>query len=161
MLLLCIDVGTSSVKVSIVDSQTKKTIASAQHPEQESPIQALQPGWAEQSPEMWWEQFQVALKKCHARKNYTPTDISAIGIAYQMHGLVILDENLEVLRNSIIWCDSRAVEIGEEAFQGIGVEECHQHLLNSPGNFTASKLAWVKRNEPLIYRRIRKVLLPG
>ncbi|MDP9047059.1 MAG: FGGY family carbohydrate kinase [Bacteroidota bacterium] len=161
MLLLGIDIGTSSVKVSVVDAAAQKTIASAQYPDEESPIIALQPGWAEQSPETWWEHTQIAIAKCNRTGRYDPGDIAAIGIAYQMHGLVLVDKNQQVLRNSIIWCDSRAVDIGDKAFEAIGTEKCLSHLLNSPGNFTASKLAWVKQNEPEIYARIDKIMLPG
>jgi xylulokinase len=161
MLLLGIDIGTSSVKVSIIDAATQKTITSAQYPDSESPITALQPGWAEQSPQMWWEQTQKAIEMCNSSKKYNPLDVSAIGIAYQMHGLVLVDKDQKLLRDSIIWCDSRAVEIGEKAFNAIGHEQCLSHLLNSPGNFTASKLAWVKQNEAAIYAQIDKIMLPG
>ena len=161
MLLLGIDIGTSSIKVSVTDSSTQTCISNAHYPEIESEIQSLQPGWAEQSPEMWWENVQQAILRCNSRKLYDPRDIKAIGIAYQMHGLVLVDKNKEVLRNSIIWCDSRAVEIGNEAFQVIGTEKCLSEMLNSPGNFTASKLAWVKQNEPDNYQKIDKIMLPG
>jgi len=161
MLLLGIDIGTSSVKASVVDASTQKVIASAQYPDEESPIIALQPGWAEQSPDMWWEQVQKAIELCTNKGIYNTLDIAAIGIAYQMHGLVVVDKDQNVLRNSIIWCDSRAVEIGDKAFDGIGGERCLSHLLNSPGNFTASKLAWIKANEPEIYWQIDKIMLPG
>src|ERR1700761_7574532 len=160
-MLLGIDIGTSSVKVSVVDVVTQKTIASAQYPDEESPILAVKPGWAEQSPDMWWQHTRKAIELCHQTKTYNPQDINAIGIAYQMHGLVLVDKAQQVLRDSIIWCDSRAVEIGDKAFDAIGHEKCLSHLLNSPGNFTASKLAWVKENEPEIYARIDKVMLPG
>lgn len=161
MLLLGIDIGTSSVKVSVVDAASQKALASAQYPEDESPIIALQPGWAEQSPDMWWEQVQHAINLCNKTTVYNPLDIAAIGIAYQMHGLVLIDKDQKVLRNSIIWCDSRAVGIGDKAFEVIGNEQCLSHLLNSPGNFTASKLGWVKTNEPAIYNKIDKIMLPG
>jgi xylulokinase len=161
MLLLGIDLGTSSVKVSVVDASTQKAVASAQYPDEESPIIALHPGWAEQSPDMWWEQVQHAIELCNSKGLYNPHNIAAIGIAYQMHGLVLVDKDQKALRNSIIWCDSRAVEIGEKAFDAIGHEKCLSHLLNSPGNFTASKLAWVKENEPAIYSQIDKMMLPG
>jgi xylulokinase len=161
MLLLGIDLGTSSVKVAVVDGSTGKTLSTVQHPEIESPIIAEQTGWAEQSPEQWWVDVQQAILKSHTTKKYDPKDIKAVGIAYQMHGLVVVDKNQNILRNSIIWCDSRAVEIGEKAFHVIGEEKCLTHLLNSPGNFTASKLAWVKENEPPIFERIDKVMLPG
>ncbi|WP_207427533.1 xylulokinase [Pedobacter sp. SYSU D00535] len=161
MLLLGIDVGTSSIKVSIVDSETQRAVVSAQYPETESEIKSIQPGWAEQSPEMWWEHVQQAVLKANSSGLYNPLEIAAIGIAYQMHGLVVVDQNQEVLRDSIIWCDSRAVEIGNKAFESIGEEKSLSRLLNSPGNFTAAKLAWVKNNEPELYAKIYKVMLPG
>lgn len=161
MLLLGIDIGTSSIKVSVIDASTQQIIGSAQYPETESEIIALKPGWAEQSPEMWWEHVQLAILKLHAQRKYNPADIGAIGIAYQMHGLVMVDKEQNVLRNSIIWCDSRAVETGNKAFDAIGKEKCLLHLLNSPGNFTASKLAWVKENEFVHYEKADKIMLPG
>ena len=161
MLLLGIDIGTSSIKVSVVDAQTQVCIAAASYPETESPVIAQQNGWAEQSPAMWWEHVQQAILKAHTSKKYNPADIGAIGIAYQMHGLVCVDKQQQVLRDSIIWCDSRAVEIGNKAFETIGEEKCLAHLLNSPGNFTASKLAWVKQQEPEIFDAIDKIMLPG
>lgn len=161
MLLLGIDIGTSSVKVSIVDAQTQQAVASAQYPETEADILAPQSGWAEQSPDSWWQFTRQALAATHASGKYNPQDIAAIGIAYQMHGLVVVNEKQQALRNSIIWCDSRAVEIGNKAFATIGEQQCLSCLLNSPGNFTASKLAWVKENEPDIYNQIHKIMLPG
>lgn len=161
MLLLGIDVGTSSIKVSIVDSSNGKNLASASYPDKESEILAPQYGWAEQSPQMWWAHVQKAILLCNQNNNYNPKDIAAIGIAYQMHGLVLVDEKSNNLRNSIIWCDSRAVGIGEKAFADLGEDFCLSHLLNSPGNFTASKLAWVKQNEPEVYAKISKIMLPG
>ncbi len=161
MLLLGIDIGTSSIKVSVVDAATQQCVASASYPETEVEIIAAYPGWAEQSPDQWWQHVQQAILKCNALHKYNPQDIKAIGIAYQMHGLVLVDKDENVLRNSIIWCDSRAVEIGNNAFKEIGEEKCLSHLLNSPGNFTASKLAWVKQHEPELYKKIHKVMLPG
>ena len=161
MLLLGIDLGTSSIKVAVVDPATQQTLATASYPDTEATIITRQPGWAEQSPLVWWEYVQEAIKKVHASGAYDPRDIAAIGIAYQMHGLVVVDKEGQVLRDSIIWCDSRAVPYGEEAFRAIGEKKSLAHLLNSPGNFTAAKLAWVKDREPRIYERIDKVLLPG
>ncbi|HYO21396.1 MAG TPA: FGGY family carbohydrate kinase [Flavisolibacter sp.] len=161
MLLLGIDLGTSSIKVSVVDAATQTCIASAQYPETEVDILSPQPGWAEQSPDLWWEHTRQAILKCNSSGGYDPKDIGAIGISYQMHGLVLVDKEQRVLRNAIIWCDGRAVQIGEAAFAKIGEEKCLSHLLNSPGNFTASKLAWVKQAEPEVYERIDKILLPG
>ncbi|GEO08045.1 xylulokinase [Segetibacter aerophilus] len=161
MLLLGIDVGTSSIKVSVVDSQTQQCVASAQFPDTETEIKSVQPGWAEQSAEMWWEHVQQAIKRLGSTNDINLIDVGAIGIAYQMHGLVVVDKDQTVLRDSIIWCDSRAVPFGEKAFQAIGEQNSLSHLLNSPGNFTAAKLGWVKENEPAVYSSINKVMLPG
>ena len=161
MLLLGLDIGTSSVKATIVDGATQKIVASASYPDTEAEIISVKPGWAEQEPQSWWNFATAAILKCHDNSVYDPADISAIGIAYQMHGLVVLDKNGKVLRPSIIWCDSRAVELGNQAFEKIGEDKCLSHLLNSPGNFTASKLAWVKENEPEIFKQIDKIMLPG
>src|SRR5688500_7841563 len=130
MLLLGIDVGTSSIKVSVVDGATQRCLASAQYPETEAPILALRPGWAAQSPDDWWSHVQQAIRKAHASGQYDPKDIGAIGIAYQMHGLVLLDGAGKVLRHSIIWCDSRSVTYGDIAFRTIGQEQCLGCLLN-------------------------------
>lgn len=161
MLLLGIDLGSSSVKVSVLDGASGKTLTSASYPPVEMTISAPEPGWAEQDPETWWENFKTALATCLKPLKTRKNSIGAIGISYQMHGLVIVDKNKKVLRPSIIWCDSRAVEIGEKAFEKLGKDFCLHHLLNSPGNFTASKLAWVKENEPSVYARIHKIMLPG
>lgn len=161
MLLLGIDVGTSSIKVSVVDGATQQTIAAAQYPDAERDIISLQSGWAEQSPEQWWSDVKEAIKKVNQSGKYYTKDIGAIGISYQMHGLVLLDKAGNVLRNSIIWCDSRAVPYGEKAFGEMGEEYCLGRLLNSPGNFTAAKLAWVKEQEPELFEQIDKIMLPG
>ena len=161
MYLLGIDIGTSSIKVAVVDVHNQKSVATAQYPEEETEIKSIHPGWAEQSPMDWWHNAQQAILKVNALQLFDPKEIKAIGIAYQMHGLVVVDKNQEVLRDSIIWCDSRAVELGENAFDAIGHEKSLSHLLNSPGNFTASKLAWVKQHEPKIYNKIDKIMLPG
>ncbi|HEV2352704.1 MAG TPA: FGGY family carbohydrate kinase, partial [Puia sp.] len=138
-----------------------QTLVSVQFPGTEVPIVSRQTGWAEQSPEEWWLNVQQAICKAHATGLYDPAAISAIGIAYQMHGLVVVDKDQQVLRESIIWCDSRAVPYGENAFAAIGKQKSLQHLLNSPGNFTAAKLAWVKDREPLVYAKADKIMLPG
>lgn len=160
-LLLGIDLGTSFVKVSVVDSATLECIASSHFPKTEAPIKSLHKGWAEQDPVDWWEHVKKAILKCNNSKKYRSKDIVAIGISYQMHGLVLIDKNQQVLRPSILWCDSRAVEIGNTAFEQIGGSYCLDHLLNSPGNFTASKLAWVKQYEPGIFSKVDKAMLPG
>lgn len=159
--LLGFDVGSSSVKASLVDIETGVMAATAFFPEHEAPIKSVKPGWAEQDPQMWWDNVKLSLQKIMADTGAKGEDIKAIGISYQMHGLVCVDRNQQVLRDSIIWCDSRAVPYGERAFDDLGTDNCLGNLLNSPGNFTAAKLAWVKENEPDIYDRIYKVMLPG
>ena len=159
--LLGLDVGSSSVKASLVDADSGKCAATAFYPETEAPIMAVKAGWAEQDPQMWWDNAKLSMKKIMADAGAKAEDIKAVGISYQMHGLVCVDKNLQVLRPSIIWCDSRAVKYGDKAFREIGADKCLGHLLNSPGNFTAAKLAWVKENEPDTYNNIYKVMLPG
>jgi len=161
MLLLGIDIGTSSVKVSVVDAETRRSVATIQYPETEAGIISRQSGWAEQNPDTWWAFLQNALMEANVSGKYDPKDIAAIGIGYQMHGLVVVNKQQIPLRDSIIWCDSRAVPYGEKAFETIGEEKCLGCLLNSPGNFTASKLAWLKENEPETFKQIYKVMLPG
>jgi xylulokinase len=161
MYLLGYDIGSSSVKASLVDAQTGKCMASAFYPKQEAPIIAKQPGWAEQDPSMWLGNLKLATADVLHQSQVDVHDIKAIGISYQMHGLVCVDREMNVLRPSIIWCDSRAVPYGNKAYSSLGEKFCLEHLLNSPGNFTAAKLAWVKENEPEVFGRIWKVMLPG
>ena len=155
------DIGSSSVKVALVDAVTGKKIITLHEPQEEMAITALQSDWAEQDPNSWWEYVCKATKRLIKEANVPPKEISGIGISYQMHGLVVVDESGKPLRDSIIWCDSRAVDIGNKAFENIGEEKCASNLLNSPGNFTASKLKWVKDNEPELYEKIYKYMLPG
>ena len=159
--LLGFDVGSSSVKASLVDVESGQCAASAFFPESEAPIKAVKAGWAEQSPNDWWQYLKLSLRKIMSETGATGDQICAIGISYQMHGLVCVDRNLQPLRDAIIWCDSRAVPYGERAFNELGSEQCLSHLLNSPGNFTASKLAWVKENEPELFEQIHRIMLPG
>ena len=162
MFLLGYDVGSSSVKASLVDAETGKCVATAFYPKTEAPIISKQPGWAEQDPALWLGNLKLATADVLSQASaVNPNDIKAIGISYQMHGLVCVDKDLNVLRPAIIWCDSRAVPYGQKAWEQLGKDYCLPHLLNSPGNFTAAKLAWVKENEPEVYKRIWKVMLPG
>ena len=161
MLLLGIDLGSSSVKASVIDGESGKCLATAYSPSDEMKIVALKPGWAEQDTEIWWTNLKAAITDCTHKLGQKRNDIGAIGISYQMHGLVTVDNKNKVLRPSIIWCDSRAVGYGEKALNSLGKDYCLSHLLNSPGNFTASKLAWVKEYEPELFSRIHKVMLPG
>lgn len=158
---LGIDLGSSSVKVSVLDGETGKVVAKGLAPDTEAPILSVQNGWAEQNPDDWWSYLKTALRQAFASGNVKAEDVKAIGITYQMHGLVLVDKDLHVLRPSIIWCDSRAVPYGEKAFEELGHDYCLTHLLNSPGNFTAAKLAWVCENEPEIFNGIYKYMLPG
>lgn len=138
---LGIDLGSSSVKASLVDAETGKCAATTFYPEHEAPIIAVKSGWAEQDTDMWWENCKLCIKKVKEMANASAEDIKAIGISYQMHGLVCVDKDMKALRPAIIWCDSRAVPYGERAFNDLGADRCLGHLLNSPGNFTAAKLA--------------------
>ncbi|MCG6185961.1 xylulokinase [Maribellus maritimus] len=161
MYLLGFDIGSSSVKVSLIEGESGNCIASSFYPKQEMKITAHQAGWAEQEPELWWTNLKMALKDVLNESGVNTKNILSIGISYQMHGLVMVDKNLQVLRPSIIWCDSRAASIGDKAFEEIGAQRCLTNLLNSPGNFTASKLKWVKENEPELFEKLYKIMLPG
>lgn len=159
--LIGYDIGSSSVKASLVEAESGRCVASAFYPKSEAPIMAQQPGWAEQDPNSWWQYLCEATSDVMTASGAHGSDVAAIGISYQMHGLVCVDKNGAPLRPSIIWCDSRAVPYGQRAFETIGEERCLSHLLNSPGNFTASKLAWVKEHEPALFAQIDKIMLPG
>ena len=161
MYLLGYDIGSSSVKATLMEASSGRTLASATSPKKEMEIIAERPGWAEQHPEVWWQNVKAATVQIKSATSFDPGDVQAIGISYQMHGLVIIDKNQQVLRPAIIWCDSRAVETGNKASREIGEVKCLERLLNSPGNFTASKLKWVMENEPEVYRKIHKAMLPG
>jgi xylulokinase len=159
--LLGFDIGSSSVKASLLEISSGKTVASAFSPSSEMPMLSPQPGFAEQDPDMWWAELVNAMNQLHQLISFNRDEVAAIGIAYQMHGLVCVDKNFKPLRPSIIWCDSRAVKIGDKAFKDLGRKHCLKNFLNSPGNFTASKLRWVKKNEPDVYNKIYNVMLPG
>ncbi len=155
------DIGSSSVKVALVNALSGKKIIALHEPQEEMAITALQSDWAEQDPNSWWEYVCKATKRVIREAKVSAKEISGIGISYQMHGLVVVDKAGVPLRDSIIWCDSRAVDIGNKAFEDLGEEKCASNLLNSPGNFTASKLKWVKDNESELYEKIYKYMLPG
>jgi xylulokinase len=161
MYLLGYDVGSSSVKASLIDAESGHLVASAFYPKNEMKIEAPRSGWAEQDPDHWWTNLKLATNDAMQAAEIDPSSIKAIGIAYQMHGLVLVDKEQKLLRSSIIWCDSRAVPYGDHAMEKLGREQCLSHLLNSPGNFTASKLSWVIMNEPEIYEKAYKFMLPG
>jgi xylulokinase len=159
--LLGLDIGSSSVKASLLDIHTGRAVASAFSPEREMLMESPQAGFAEQHPDSWWDELVMAMRKLKASVSFSGDEVAAIGISYQMHGLVVVDDAGRPLRSSIIWCDGRAVSIGNKAFIEMGERFCLDHYLNSPGNFTASKLKWVKDHEPGIYAKIHKMMLPG
>lgn len=159
--LLGIDIGSSSVKAALLDIESGRPVASAFSPDSEMSISAPHPGFAEQHPDSWWRELSNALGRLRTRMPFSGEEVAAIGISYQMHGLVVVDSEGRPLRDSIIWCDSRAVGIGNAAFEALGGRFCLSHYLNSPGNFTASKLSWVRENEPGVFSRIHKAILPG
>ncbi len=161
MFTLGLDIGSSSVKAALVDTRTGAVVGATQAPKDEMPIEAPRPGWAEQAPEQWWRYCVEAVQALWQQTQIAPRQVAAIGLGYQMHGLVVLDEQGRVVRPAIIWCDSRAVAEGEAAWQALGEAYCLEHLLNSPGNFTAAKLRWVQRWEPHVFERIHRILLPG
>lgn len=161
MYLLGYDIGSSSVKASLVNAETGKCVSTAFYPKVEAEIISYKQGWAEQRPDQWWGHLKQSTEAILKESGINPKDIKAIGISYQMHGLVCIDKDRNVLRPAIIWCDSRGVPYGEKAFKEIGEEQCLSHILNSPGNFTATKLAWVKEHEPELFEKIDKILLPG
>lgn len=159
--LLGIDVGSSSIKVSLLNAETGKALASAVFPETEMAIIARKAGWAEQNPETWWAHLKHAVRYVGAQAPELLSSCIGIGISYQMHGLVTLDKEGRLVRDAIIWCDSRAVPYGEAAYEALGNEACLSRVLNSPGNFTASKLAWVKDKEPEAFKKTATIMLPG
>ncbi len=161
MITIGYDIGSSSVKTALYDAGTGRALLQSFYPKNEMKIDSLKPGWAEQDPEIWWEAVKIVTRELLSDSKVSSKDIQAIGITYQMHGLVLVDKNQNSLRPSIIWCDSRAVETGNNAFKQIGEKKCLQHVLNSPGNFTASKLRWVIENEPKIFDKVYKFMLPG
>jgi xylulokinase len=161
MLFLGIDVGSSSVKLTVLDGDSGKCLAAISYPETELVIESPLAGYAEQNPEVWWDCIKQGAAKLFSSGKFDPKRIEAIGISYQMHGLVLVDDAQQVLRPAIIWCDSRAVPLGNAALTELGHDYCFNHLLNSPGNFTAAKLRWVQKNQPDIFSRVHKMMLPG
>lgn len=161
MYYIGLDIGSSSVKVALVKASSGTCVLSLNEPTEEMEIQAIQHDWAEQNPERWWQHTCAAIKRILKETKISASEIISIGIAYQMHGLVIVDKDGQIIRNSIIWCDSRSVAIGNKAFSDLGKKKCSNLFFNSPGNFTASKLKWVQENEPKKYDQIHKYMLPG
>lgn len=161
MYTLGYDIGSSSVKAALVETKSGRVLARVTAPATEMGMDAPEAGWAEQNPEDWYKYVVAATQDILARTQVQGEEIKAVGIGYQMHGLVLVDEAHQVVRPSIIWCDGRAVATGNKAFKAIGSDTCLSHCLNSPGNFTAAKLKWVADNEPENYARAKYAMLPG
>ncbi|KAA3629874.1 MAG: carbohydrate kinase [Bacteroidetes bacterium] len=161
MYLIGYDIGSSTIKAALVEASTQEVVSIVQYPGNDMDMISRQIGWAEQQPEIWWQNLCIATRMLIDQSGVKAEDIKGIGLAYQMHGLVLVDKEKRVLRPSIIWCDSRAASIGKQAFEDLGPSHCLTNYLNSPGNFTASKLKWVKDNEPELFRKIHKIMLPG
>ncbi len=155
------DLGTQFIKATLFDADTGKVVDSVQVPKQKQDIIVVQKGWAEQDTDMWWSNVVAATKQLQAETQYNADDVKAVGIGYQMHGLVAVDKDQKVVRPSIIWCDDRAIDIGKLATSEIGEQKCLENLFNQVGNFTAAKLRWVKDNEPELYATIKHIMLPG
>ena len=156
-----LDIGTSFVKVALTEINSGKAIDLISYPEKEQDIISIKNGWAEQDPNVWWQNSCEAIRLLINRNNINPVNIKGVGVSYQMHGLVMVDSSGKCLRNSIIWCDDRAVDIGKKAYYDLGNQFCVENLLNSPANFTASKLKWIKDNESELFSKIYKIMLPG
>ncbi len=155
--LLGLDIGTSGTKTALFD-ENGNTIKTATYG-----YELFQPkvGWAEQNPEDWWKACVEGIKDVIKNSGVSCNDIKGIGLSGQMHGLVLVDENNQVIRNSIIWCDQRTEKECEYITEKIGRER----LISITGNpamtgFTLSKLLWVRNNEPENYKKIKKILLP-
>lgn len=161
MYFLGVDIGSSSIKLSVFNAEIGLEIKAITVPDFETPILSPQSGWAEQDPNLWWQYIKDGILKLRHQEGIDISKIQGIGIGYQMHGLVLVDENLEPVRSSIIWCDGRAAEIGRQWYQTIGVDACQSQILGSPGNFTASKLKWVQENQPEIFEKAAYMMLPG
>lgn len=155
--LLGIDIGTSGTKTVLFD-ETGNTIASAL---EEYLLYQPNIGWAEQDPEDWWQATAASIRKVLVKSRVKAADISGIGLSGQMHGLVLLDEENKVLRRSIIWCDQRSTAECEQITSLIGAERLIEITANPAlTGFTASKIMWVKNNEPDIFEKAKKILLP-
>jgi len=161
MYFLGIDLGSSSIKLSVLNAEKGVAVCTVTVPDFEMDIIAPKFGWAEQDPEQWWKHIKNGIQQLGNNHQINLKEIAAIGIAYQMHGLVLTDKELNPIRTSIIWCDSRAAAIGNEIYDRIGHNNCQQQILGSPGNFTASKLKWVRDNQPGLFAKAAYMMLPG
>lgn len=155
--LLGIDVGTSGTKTVIFD-EVGNTVVSAVY---EYPLYQPNIGWAEQEPGDWWNATVLGIRKVLFDSGIKADDISGIGLSGQMHGLVMLDKDNNVLRRSIIWCDQRSTKECEQVTSIIGAKRLREITANPAlTGFTASKIMWVKNNEPEIFERTAKIMLP-
>lgn len=120
-----------------------------------------EPGWAEQDPRDWWRAGAIAVRKALQASGVAAESIAAVGFSGQMHGAVLLDENDEVIRPALIWCDQRTDAQSKELERNLGLDRLIQLTCNPPlTNFTLTKLLWVRENEPKNWQRVRKIMLP-
>src|SRR5690554_2472915 len=159
--LLGFDIGSSSIKAALVDAESGKTVDIFSAPSTEMPIDSPQTGFAEQHPDQWWQYVCECSQELISKYPEAQDSIQAIGLAFQMHGLVVVDSQGKVLRPSIIWCDSRAVDTGDQLLDILDADEFLQSHYNYPGNFTFSKLRWVQQHQPDLFDQIDKIMLPG
>ncbi len=152
-----VDLGTSGTKTVLFDEEGR-SIASALY---EYPLYQPNVGWAEQDPEDWWVATYTTIRQCIEKSGVSPDDIKGVGLSGQMHGLVMLDAEDRVLRKSIIWCDQRTAKECDEITEKIGAKRLIEITANPAlTGFTASKIMWVKNNEPQVYDKCRKMMLP-
>lgn len=155
MLFIGVDLGTSAVKLLLMDEngKIKKTVS------REYPLYFPHPGWSEQKPEDWYIQSMDGLKEL--LKDEKKEEVAGISFGGQMHGLVLLDENDEVIRPALLWNDGRTYEECDYLNNVIGKEKLSEYTANiSFTGFTAPKILWVKNKEPENFARIKKIMLP-
>ena len=155
MLYIGVDLGTSAVKLLLMD-ETGKVLNIVS---KEYPLSFPQPGWSEQNPSDWWTQSIAGLKELTA--DVDKNDVAGISFGGQMHGLVVLDENDEVIRPAILWNDGRTQKETDHLNNEIGKEKLSELTGNIAfAGFTAPKILWLKANEPENFEKIKKIMLP-
>lgn len=155
--LIGIDLGTSGVKTVLFDESGKPVASSTV----EYPLYQPNLGWAEQDPEDWWKGTCESINNVMLKSGVNKQDVKGVGLSGQMHGAVLLDKNDKVLRKAIIWCDQRSAAECDQITQLVGKERLIEITANPAlTGFTASKVMWVKNNEPQIFEKIAKILLP-
>ena len=156
--MMGIDVGTTGTRAVIVRPDGHVVgAATGDH----QPMRMLRPGWAEQDPEDWWQAALVAIRRALSEARLKGSEVAAVGFTGQMHGVVLLDKALTVLRPALIWCDQRSQPQCEWITQKTGRERLIQYVSNPAlTGFSAPKLLWVRDNEPQVFERAAHFLLP-